>query len=114
MEQIKKHTYATGLIASIIVLALFLMLTNPDNVSIGLLVVPVVLLFFISFCAVQIFLGGLRILAKQPRRKRTVALVSASFITITAILQSTGGISGADALLLGLIVIVTSVYISKF
>jgi hypothetical protein len=98
----------------IVVLGLFLTMTNPDNVSIGLLVIPVVLLFFIAFCASQLFLYGFKLLEGKTRKRRVVALISSSFITVTMILQSTGGVSAADVLLLGLIISVLVVYIDKF
>jgi len=95
-------------------LGLFLVLTNPDKVSIGLLIVPVVLFFFIAFSIAQIILNGLKLLTVNPLRRRVVALSGASFATLVLILQSTGGVSVPDVLLLTLIIGIVSVYINKF
>ncbi len=109
-----RNHYLTALIVCVVLLGLFLVFTNPARIGVGLLIVPVILLFLISFCAVHIILAGLRSMKGKPRKKRLIALVSASLLTIVMILQSTGGIAGVDLLLLGLIIVVAVVYISKF
>lgn len=95
-------------------LALFLSLTNPHNVSVGILVIPVILLFFISFCAAHIIINFIGLSKSNPRKRRIVALLAASLVTIIMILQSTGGISGADVILLALIIVVSAIYVEKF
>lgn len=97
-----------------VALGVFLTATNPEHISIGLLVVPVVLLFLIAFCAAQLIMTSLKILKKEPRRRRTVALMSASLLSVIMILKSTGGISVVDVVLLALIIGVAGIYISKF
>lgn len=114
MKQLLHNAYANILIICAVALALFLMLTNPASISVGWLVIPVVLLFFMAFCAAHLILGRNKALSAKPRKKRMVALVSASLLTIIMILQSTGGIAGIDILLLGLIIVVSAIYISKF
>lgn len=114
MHYIKNHIYLSAMLACTLALLLFLTVTNPADVVVGLLVVPVMLLFFIAFCAAQLTLQALRVLKREPRRRRTVALMIASLITIIMILRSTGGISAADIVLLVLIVGIAGIYISKF
>lgn len=114
MKQLFRNVYMIVLVLCLIALALFLMLTNPANVSVGWLVIPVVLLFFIAFCGAQLALTAVKSIPGQPRKRRMVALVSASLLTIIMILQSTGGIAGVDLILLGLIIVVAAIYISKF
>lgn len=114
MQIIKDHIYAVSLVLCIVALGLFLVLTNPDSVGIGLLIVPVLLFFFIAFCVAQIVFNGLRLLHTKPRKQRIVALLSASFVTLIVILQSTGGVSTPDVVLLCLIIGVVSLYIDKF
>jgi low temperature requirement protein LtrA len=114
MNLLHTHRYLTSLAVCIIALALFLGLTNPDQVSIGLLIVPIILLFFIAFCAAQVLLQVVHLFASRPRKRRVVALTAASFVTVIMILQSTGGVSGADFLLLALIIGVFGIYIDKF
>jgi hypothetical protein len=114
MKQLYRNHYLNVLILCVIALGLFLALTNPSNISVGWLVIPVIMLFFIAFCAAQIILTGMRLIRGNSRKRRIVALVSASLLTIVMILQSTGGIAGVDMLLLGLIILVSAIYISKF
>lgn len=114
MKYLKKHMYVSTLIACVISLGVFLVATNPADVSVGLLVVPVVLVFFVAFCASQLLLMRLRLLKDKPRKQRIVALFCGSLLTVILILQSTGGISGVDVLLVALIIAVSGLYISKF
>jgi hypothetical protein len=114
MNTLKKHPYPVSLIICTLALGLFLVSTNPGEVKIGLLVIPVILLFFIAFCVAQMIISVLRLMPTQPRKRRIVALVAASFISLIMILQSTGGISGVDVLLLGLILLISAIYIDKF
>lgn len=114
MNAIRRHPYPSALVVCSLGLMLFLGLTNPQDISVGLLVIPVLLLFFIAFCSAQILITLLRFSKSNPRKRRIVALLSASLITIIMILQSTGGISGADIILLGLIIVVSAVYVEKF
>lgn len=114
MSTLRRHPYpvAAGICAA--GLALFLALTNPHEVSIGLLIVPVVLLFLIVFSLAQIIIKSLNLMKGNPGKKRITALISAGLITMIMILQSTGGISGADVILLALIIIVSAIYVEKF
>lgn len=114
MKQLYHNVYINVLLLCVTALGLFLILTNPATISVGWLVIPVVLLFFIAFCVAHLILSRSNSLSGKPRKKRMVALVSASLITIVMILQSTGGIAGVDILLLGLIIVVSAIYISKF
>ena len=112
--EVNKRPYIGSLGFCILALVLFLILTNPSKAPVQLLIIPVVLLFFIAFCTSQLVLVTFNLISNQLRKRRIVAVVSASFITLIMILQSTGGISGADIALLSLILIVSAVYIEKF
>ncbi len=114
MNTVRRHPYLTMLVLSTLGLGVFLFLTNPENVPVGILVIPIVLFFFIVFCVIQLFLRRVRLLSSKPRKQRTVALIGASLLTIIVILQSSGGLSGVDIVLLGLIVVVSVLYIDRF
>ncbi len=111
---LRRHPYASSLIICSAVLGVFLIATNPNQMSVGLLIIPAVLLLFIFFCGSHIILSSLKILSDKPRKRRTVALIAGSLLTVILILKSSGGISLADLILLGLIITVISVYVSKF
>ncbi len=114
MDTIRKNSYVSSLVGCIIVLAAFLLLTNPARVSVGVLIVPIVLIFFIFFCITHLILEGMKVLPTQPRKRRAVGLIVSSLMTVLVILQSSGGMSVADLILLGLIILVLTVYVSKF
>lgn len=110
----RHHVYAVSLMALSLVLISFLLLTNPRDIQVTWLVVPVILLFFIAFCFSMLVMFMLRILTKQYRKQRIVGVVSAAFITVVTILASTGGISVPDIIILALILLIVTVYIDKF
>lgn len=114
MNTLKIHPYAATFVISGAALALFLLLTNPANVSVGVLVVPVVLFFLMMFSLVHTLIYKLDMWRGNLAKKRMAALAGATFITVVAILQSSGGVSLADVILLSLIFLLTSLYISRF
>lgn len=114
MERIKQYRYGFGVLANAAALAIFLLATNPNKVSVGLLVVPAILFFFMAFCLVQLIISAIKLLPQKPRKRRIVALISATFVTVILILQSTGGVSTPDVVILALILSVVSLYIDKF
>jgi hypothetical protein len=109
-----RYRYVSSAIALGLLLLAFLSFTNPNNVSVGLLIVPVVLLFLIAFSVSVVVMNVLRILTSQARKQRVVAIISASFITVLTILASTGGISVTDIIIMVLILSIVTVYIDKF
>ena len=114
MNTLSKHPYPATFILSLLGLALFLFSTNPHEVAIGLLVVPVALFFLAAFSLCHMVLERFRLISRNLQKRRIVALVSAALITTIGILQSTGGLSGADFILLALIVVVAAIYIEKY
>lgn len=110
----QRQPHAATIAAGLLFLILFLLLTNPNSLPIGFLIIPIVLIFIILFCISQIALAYMSILTSQPRKKRALALIISSLASVVLILQSSGGISGADVILLGLIIVVLGVYVSKF
>jgi hypothetical protein len=114
MNTIKTHRNLSLLVISSLGLAIFLFSTNPESVALGLLVVPVALFFLISYAVTQMAINFFNLVRGQPHKRKLVAIVTAGLLTVIMILQSTGGISGADVLLLALIIPVAFIYIEKF
>lgn len=114
MEFVKKYFYPLTIAVCAVALLIFMGSTNPEQINVGLLVIPVILIFFMTYCLGQLLMSVLKIMKKQPRRRRAVSTVSAMIITVIAILVSTGGLSGVDILLLLLIIFISSIYINKF
>lgn len=114
MNKIKNNPHLSLLLACLVVLFGFLSLTNPEHVPVGLLVVPVVLTFLIVFSSAHLLLRMLHKFDKQPGKRRVVALIAGSMIAILMILQSSGGLSSADLVIMGLILVITSLYVSRY
>ena len=114
MNKFRRHPYPSILASCLLALGLFLILTNPDQVSVGVLVVPVLLLFFIVFSLSHIIMEKLKLLRRNLRKRRIVAIITASLATVVMILRSTGGLSVPDIILLCLIIVVSAVYIDKY
>ena len=114
MNKIRRHPYLSILASCLLALGLFLVLTNPNEVSVGVLVVPVLLLFFIVFSLSHIVMEKLKLLRRNIRKRRIVAIITASLVTVIMILRSTGGLSVPDIILLCMIIVVSAVYIDKY
>lgn len=114
MNLVKAHPYRAMLAVCVVLLAAFMTLTNPEEVSVGVLAVPAVLTFFIIYSLAQLFFSATGILKSQPRKRTITAVISASLLTVVMILHSAGGLSPPDLILLGLIVVFSSVYINKY
>ena len=114
MNKIKKYPYISLLIACDLILLAFFFLTNPEQVPIGLLVLPVVLIFLIVYSATHLVLEGLRKLQDRPGKRRAVSVIAGCLVAVLMILQSSGGLSGIDLVLMGLIIAVTALYVSRY
>lgn len=110
-----KYTrYAIGLVLSSLGLGAFLIMTNPNQTSFILLLVPIILSLLVIYFATQLVLAWLGFMRTSTRKRPVVALVIACLITTVLILQTTGGIAPVDAILLALIVVIASIYIQRY
>lgn len=104
MKQVQKLIL---LIALWLTLPLFLLLTNPETLSLPLLTIPFLLLAFSLYKTTTI---GLGMFAKNmdQRRKRLIALNTAIFPTLLLILASIRQLTARDvAIVIALLVILT-------
>lgn len=93
---------------------LFFMFTNPSNLPVGFLMVPILLAFGLCSAVVYALLHWFRVMEKQPRKQRGMAVLCGTLAGLYLVFQSTGGIAGADAILLLLIFSVSYIYITKY
>lgn len=114
MDNLRKRPYLITFGICAVGLLVFLLTTNPYEVGVGLMVVPAVLLFLMVFSVAHIGINLFNLMKKNPGKRRMTALVVAALATFIMILQSTGGISVADVILLALIIAVSAIYIDKF
>jgi len=87
--------------------------TDPKDLPVGLLMVPVLLVFTAGFLFASIFMR-LFFFSKPSTKHRSVAVVFAVGLTLILLFQSSGGIVWGDILLLGLLMLISYIYINKF
>lgn len=105
----KKYLAITALAS---LLFCFFGFTNPNEMPVGLIIIPVILIFIIFSLIFYIALIGFFTKTDKPRLKY-VSIFLGLFISIGILFYSTGGINLWDGLLLGLIFIIGTIYISK-
>lgn len=81
-------------------LTIFLLTTNPNTVPLGLLAVPVVLIAATTYQVAQLGLQVFRILSHSATKRQITSIVFSSFTTGVFILQSIGGLTFGDMILL--------------
>ncbi len=81
-------------------LTIFILTTNPNTVPLGLLAVPVVLIAAITYQLAQLGLQVFRILPRSATKRQITSIVFSSFTTGVFILQSIGGLTFGDIILL--------------
>lgn len=114
MNIIRQRPNLAIIVLSIVGLSLFLILTNPNEVAIGLLVLPVIFFFLIAYNSYLLIADWLKPAGRTSSKRKLAAIMAATFGTMVVILQSTGGISIADLILLILIGLLATVYVKKF
>lgn len=114
MGLLRKHPYFITFAVCALGLLVFLLATNPYEVGVGLMIVPAVLLFLMVFSIAHVGIDLFGLMKRNYGKRRVTALVVASLATFIMILQSTGGISVADVILLALIIVMSAIYIEKF
>jgi hypothetical protein len=99
---------------SILLSSLFFVLTNPEQMPVGLLMIPVVLIFFVITLSVIIFFRLTGLFSNSKRRRHGVAVMIGTLSALFIVFQSTGGVVLSDLILMGMIFLVACLYISKY
>lgn len=105
----KKYLLILALISLLVV---FFGFTNPNSMPVGLIVLPVIVIFIIFSLVFYVALSGFMLKTDKTRLKY-ISTFLGLFISIGVLFYSTGGVNVWDALLLGLIFIIGTIYISK-
>ncbi len=101
------------LVATVAIGVVFFGLTDPRDLPVGLLMVPVLLVFIAGFLFASLFMK-LFFLSTPSTKHRTISIVFAVGLTLILLFQSSGGIVLGDILLLGLLMLISYIYINKF
>lgn len=92
----------------------FFSFTNPDKLAVGWLMIPVLLIFslftILSYIILRLFYRE----QNQRKQLKSFAVLAGISASLFLLFQSTGGIVLADLLLMGMILIISYLYINKF
>lgn len=101
-------------IALAAVLILFLVFTDPNRISLPLILVPYLLASLIIYRSVNLILFGLFAGTAKKSKIRLYSLIITAVTVNFALLKSIGQITVQDFLISGAIVVVSVIYISRF
>lgn len=96
------------------ILIFFLVLTDPNRISLPLILVPYLLASLIVYRLVSLVLLGLFAGTVKKSKIRLYALIITAVAVNFALLKSIGQITVQDFLISGAIVVVSVIYISRF
>lgn len=102
------------LIASVVGLGVLFTNTNPDSLAIGFLVVPIVLLFLVGYLLTSLLLSFLRVYKSSNRKQHIVSVIGGLIAVFWVIMQSAGGITFGDILLISVILVLALFYVAKY
>lgn len=105
-----------GLVILLIIIALagFLSLTNPQDLPVGLLLVPFILFGALIYLSVGSLMELFRFAEGNAAKQGAVSLLFAILFTNFAVLQSIGRITMQDILLAMGITVIVVIYLAKF
>lgn len=109
--QLKGKLYLVQFALLVVSLFAFFALTNPDNIGVGFLLVPVIVIFLISFSFINFIFVNLSPLDSRKRFLNSFA-VSSGF-TLLLVLSSVGSLTVYDLLAVAVFVIASTIYIKK-
>lgn len=101
------------LISMIVCLAVFMLLTNPNEIPLGFLLVPFLIISIIVFLAANYLINLLR--NDKKTKKKTIVFSAALSVIIMnfLVLRSVGQLTLQDGLISVLITIILGFYIGK-
>lgn len=102
------------LLVLLVLSGLFLSITNPDKLPVAFLMVPVLLVFLIGTIVALLLQRAFGVAQGRQQRQRALAALFGTVAAFCLVFQSTGGIVIGDIILLALIVVVSSIYISRY
>ena len=108
----KKHLIQTVII--VIALILFLVSTNPDSISLPLILVPYLLAALLAYRLFSLVLGVFFGKRGNRRKLRLYSIILTVVVINFALLKSIGQLTFQDGLISVAIIVDSAVYISKF
>lgn len=113
MSKLRRYRYPLRALLGICALLILFIATNPNQVALGFLVVPVLI---ISFVTHDLMRWGFSFFASQTGRKRqqAISLIIAIATGLLLMLQSIGQLVAGDLAIIIFFALVSVFYISRF
>ena len=110
----RTRTLLLLLICTAVTLGLLFTNTNPESLPIGFFVLPIVLLFLLGFLITAVFLRIMRVFESNERKRHIVAIMGGLLGVFWVIMQSAGGVTPGDMVLIAVITVLSLFYITKY
>lgn len=108
---IKGKRYLFQLLFFAFVLLVLFFTTSPEDIGVGFLLMPVVLIFLIIYSCINFFLTNI---SKLDSRKRFLnSFTIGAGATLLIVLSSVGSLTVYDLIVVVLFIVVSAVYIRK-
>lgn len=93
----------------------FFLFTNPNELPAALLMIPVILIFaFFSLLGYLLLRFTVDTSTVSLKRQKSTSVLIGLAAALILLFQSSGGMVWADVILIGLILLISYIYISKF
>ncbi len=114
MFKLKKYSYSVRAFGAGVALVLFLMVTNPHDVSLGFLVLPILMISLITYFVAMQVLIAFNPSKQNPKRKRAVSFIISLAVGFLLMLQSIDQLQAGDVAIILVIAMVAGFYSSRF
>jgi hypothetical protein len=109
--RIKGKRYLFQLLLLLLLLLALFFLTNPEEIGVGFLLIPVILIFLVIYSCISFLLINVSTL--KPRKRFLSAFTVGAGATLLIILSSVGSLTVYDLIVVVLFIMVSAVYIKK-
>lgn len=113
MKMRSSKSYLIAICISLILLGGFLYMTNPNDLALGFLIIPLFLIACISYFIAGLLLSALKIFEGAKRYQLMVKIIFPLFITGSIVFQSIGGLNAREIILLVGFCVVSVFYLVK-
>ncbi len=104
----------TAIIVSLLLFSLFISFTNPNQVNLGVILIPFVLLGVIFYILLNLLLEKFFKNTYRRKKIKLFSLIGALLIVNFMLLSSIGQLTPQDTILTVLITVIASFYLYKF
>lgn len=114
MITLKKYNYIVEAVVTGALLLFFLTMTNPNRLSLGLLVLPILLISVIIYLVVMQLFALLSDKQNYQKKKKTISFAISLAVGFLLMLQSIGQLQAGDVAIITIITSVVIFYTSYF